>query len=266
MIYTKRNKISGILLSVDFEKAFDSVNWNFLGKCLEAFNFGPKFRSYVRTLYQDISATVLNNGHTSKWFRSGRGVRQGCPLSPYLFILLAETLSCKIKENEAIKGIIISNCEIKITQMGDDTTCFVKDKISLKNLIDVFKEFEICSGLKINLDKTKAKTLGPEPEPCHELFGLDWVNDPICTLGVTLLGNEDDHYILNFKKCLKNMKNLLATWKCRKLSIKGKVTIINTLAVSPLIYLANVIYVPLQVITEIKEIIVNFCGMVNLLK
>ena len=54
------------------------------------------------------------------------------------------------------------------------------------------------------------------------------------------------------------MKNLLATWKCRKLSIKGKVTIINTLAVSPLIYLANVIYVPPQVITEIKEIIVDF--------
>ena len=258
MIYTKRNKLSGILLSVDFEKAFDSVNWNFLGKCLEAFNFGPRFRSYVRTLYQDISATVLNNGHTSKWFSLERGVRQGCPLSPYLFILLAETLSCKIRENEAIKGIIISNCEIKITQMADDTTCFVKDKISLKNLIDVFKEFEICSGLKINLDKTKAKTLGPEPEPCHKLFGLDWVNDPICTLGVTLSGNEDDHYILNFKKRLKNMKNLLATWKCRKLSIKGKVTIINTLAVSPLIYLANVIYVPPQVITEIKEIIVDF--------
>ena len=239
MIYTKRNKISGILLSVDFEKAFDSVNWNFLGKCLEAFNFGPKFRSYVRTLYQDISATVLNNGHTSKWFRLETGVRQGCPLSPYLFILLAETLSCKIRENEAIKGIIVGNCEIKITQMA---------------------------GLKINLDKTKAKTLGPEPEPCHKLFGLDWVNDPICTLGVTLSGNEDDHYILNFKKRLKNMKNLLATWKCRKSSIKGKVTIINTLAVSPLIYLANVIYVPPQVITEIKEIVVDFCGMVNLLK
>ena len=144
---------------MDFEKAFDSVNWNFLAKCLQAFNFGPKFRSYVRTLYQDISATVLNNDHTSKWFRLERGVRQGCPLSPYLFILLAETLSCKIRENEVIKGITIS----KITQMSYDTTCIVKDKISLKNLIDVFKDFEICSGLKINLDKTKAKTLGPEP-------------------------------------------------------------------------------------------------------
>ena len=258
MIYTTKNKISGILLSVDFEKAFDSVSWKFLAKCLEAFNFGPKFRSYVQTLYHDISATVLNNGHTSQWFRLERGVRQGCPLSPYLFILLAETLSCKIRENEAIKGILLNDCEIKITQMADDTTCFVKDKISLKNLIDVFKNFEICSGLKINLDKTKAKALGPEPEPSDKPFSLDWVSDPIHTLGVTLSGNQEDHYILNFKKRLKNMKNLLSTWKCRSLSIKGKITVINTLAISPLLYLANVIYVPPQVIAEVKDIIVDF--------
>ena len=216
MIHTKRNKTNGILLSVDFEKAFDSVNWNFLARCSVSFNFGLEFRSYVRTLYQDICAAVLNNGHTFKWFRLERGVRQGCPLSPYLFMLQAETQSCKIMENETIKGITISKCELKITRMADDTTCFVKDTISLKNLVDVFKECEICSGLKVSLDKTKAKTLEPEPEPCHKLFCLDWVNDPKCTLGVTLSGQEDDHYILNFKKHLKNMKNLLATQKCRK--------------------------------------------------
>ena len=110
----------------------------------------------------------------------------------------------------------------------------------------------------MNIDKTKAKTLGSEPEPCHKLFGLDWVNDPIYTLGVTLSRNEDNHDILNVKKRLKNMKNLLATWKCRIILIKGKVTIIKSLAVSPLIYLANVIHVPPQVITAIKEIIVEF--------
>ena len=88
MIYTNENKINGILLSVDFEKAFDPVSGKFLTKCLEAYNFGPKFRSYVQTLYHDISAIVLNNGHTPQWFRLEREVRQGCPLSPYLFTFL----------------------------------------------------------------------------------------------------------------------------------------------------------------------------------
>ena len=91
--------------------------------------------------------------------------------------------------------------------MVDDTTCFVEYQIYLRNLIDVFRSFEFCSGLKINRDKTKAKVLGPEPEPSNKLFRLDWVSDPINTLGFTLSGNQEGHYILNFKKRLKNMKN-----------------------------------------------------------
>ena len=110
----------------------------------------------------------------------------------------------------------------------------------------------------MNLDKTKAKVIGPEPLPTDSLFGLDWTCEPLHTLGVTLTGIETDHYILNYKKRLKNMKNLLATWKCRKLSIKGKITVINTLAISPLLYLANVIHVPPQVITEVKGLITDF--------
>ena len=74
-------------------------------------------------------------------------------------------------------------------QMADNNTSFAKDEISLKNLIDVFKNFEICSGLKINIDKTKAKAFGPEAEPSNKPVGLHWINDPIYTLGVTLSGN-----------------------------------------------------------------------------
>ena len=136
-------------------------------------------------------------------------------------------------------------------------------KSNQRNLYVHFTNFdknhrEICSGLKKNLDKTKAKALGPEPEPSNKPFGLDGVCDPIYTLGVILSGNQEDHFILNFKKRLKNMKNLLSAWKCRSLSIKGKITVINTLAISPLLYLANVIFVPPQVITEVKDSIVDF--------
>ena len=128
------------------------------------------------------------------------------------------------------------NTKIKITQLADDSTCFVKDKNSIQRLISIFKDFETCSGLKINKDKTKAKVIGPEPLPTNSLFGLNWTCETLHTLGVTINGTEADHYILNYKKRLKNLKNLLATWKSRKLSIKGKLTVINTLAIPPLLH------------------------------
>ena len=110
---------------------------------------------------------------------------------------------------------------------------------------------------------------------CHFMFSTSTMCTPILSqddimiyknafvlhywcLGVILSGNQEDHYILNFKKHLKNRKNLLSTRKCRNLSIKGKITVTNTLAISPLLYLANVIHIPPQVITEVKDIIVDF--------
>ena len=110
----------------------------------------------------------------------------------------------------------------------------------------------------MNVDKTKAKVLGPETMPHDNLFGLDWTEEAIHTLGVSLSGDGNDHYILNYKKRLKNMKKVLSSWKCRRLSLKGKVTVINTLAVSPILYLASVIHVPAQVIQEVNKIIVYF--------
>ena len=258
LMYTKLSKVPGILLAIDFEKAFDSLRWDFLEKCLQTFNFSQNFRSYINVLYCEISAAVLNNGHMSHWFAPERGVRQGCPLSPYLFILAVETLSSAIRNTDVIRVDQVDGCEIKITQLADDTTCFVKDKVSLRHLLSVFKQFELCAGLKMNVDKTKAKVLDPEAMPHDNLFGLDWTEEAIHTLGVSLSGDENDHYILNYKKRLKNMKNLLSSWKCRRLSLKGKVTVINTLAISPLLYLASVIHVPAQVIQEVKKNVVDF--------
>ncbi len=95
------------MLSIDFEKAFDSLNWNFLFKTLEHANFGNTFIGYVKTMYNNIQSTVLNNGNTGSYFNLQRGVRQGCPLSAYLFITTLETLTNKVRNDSNIKGITI---------------------------------------------------------------------------------------------------------------------------------------------------------------
>ncbi len=78
--FTKENNLPGISLSIDFEKAFDPLNWNFIFKTLKYINFGESFIGFVRTMYNNIQSAVLNNGNTGNYFNLQRGVRQGCPL------------------------------------------------------------------------------------------------------------------------------------------------------------------------------------------
>ena len=87
MSFTKAKNIPGLAVFHDFEKAFDSIEWKYLQKCLEVFNFGPQLRQWVSVLYKDITTCVLNNGFATKHFNLSRGVRQGCPLSGILLIL-----------------------------------------------------------------------------------------------------------------------------------------------------------------------------------
>ena len=100
------------------------------GQVLKKFQFWIEIKIICKDVKQRHYATVLNNGHTSNWFSISRGVRQGCPFSPYLFILAVETLANRIRTDNDVRGIYIKNTEIKITQLADDTTCFVKDKNS----------------------------------------------------------------------------------------------------------------------------------------
>ena len=105
MFYTKENKLPGLLLAIDFEKAFDSLDWTFLNKALSAFNFGQSFIKWVNTFYSNIQSCNMNNGFSSVHFDVMRGVRQGDPLSSYLFIIVLETLAIYVRGSDEIKGI-----------------------------------------------------------------------------------------------------------------------------------------------------------------
>ena len=126
MKQTRVNNTPGtcILISVDFKKAFDSLEWSCIQSALKKFNFGDILRKWIEIFYMDIESAALNKGFATDWFKPSRGVRQGCPLSPYLFILTAETLSNKIKQNSTIKRIRIFGSEIKLSQFAADTNLF----------------------------------------------------------------------------------------------------------------------------------------------
>ena len=161
MEYTDVKKISGIFLFIDFEKAFDSIEWNFIKRSLELFNLGPFLTRWFSILYNNSEAAVINAGYMTDYFTVSRGVRQGCPLSPFLFILSVELLALKIRQEPNCKGIRLPNLqEAKISQFADDTTLISKDTNSLKFSLQIIGSFGSISGLRLNKKKTKAMWIG----------------------------------------------------------------------------------------------------------
>ena len=104
MDFSANENIPGLLLFIDFRKAFDSVECNFLYESLKMFNFGENFLRLVKTFYNNIQSCLMNNGTTSNIFTLEHGVRQEDSLSPYLFTIVVEILAIAIRQNEAIKA------------------------------------------------------------------------------------------------------------------------------------------------------------------
>ena len=105
MFYTKRINSPTIAIFHDFRKAFDSIEWEYLKAALKAFNFGPNLLNWIDVLYNEASSCVINNGHSSSFFRLQRGVRQGSPLSGLLFIIGIELFARALKNDQSIKSI-----------------------------------------------------------------------------------------------------------------------------------------------------------------
>ena len=161
MKFTESNKLPGILLFTDFEKAFDTLEWPFIQQTLNFFNFGPNFRKWLAVLHNDVESRVIYGGYTTNYFQVSRGVRQGCPLSPFLFILCVEILAPKIRLNPKITAIELPySCEAKLSQFADDTKLTYKDTSSLHESMLVLGMFGDISGLKLNRKKTKALWIG----------------------------------------------------------------------------------------------------------
>ena len=155
---TKTLDNPGIALFLDFKKAFASLEWNFIEKALETFNFGSPLVQWVNTFYSNIQSCVTNNGYATSFFELERGVRQGCPLFGVLFVIAVEMLANSIRNNKLITGINFKGRETqyKLSQYADDTSWLVRDENSVEKLFEKLEAFRGCCGLEVNRSKTEA--------------------------------------------------------------------------------------------------------------
>ena len=210
--YTEHHNKQGMILLVDFEKAFDSVSWSFIQKALSFFNFSPMIQNWVQTFYADISSCILVNGFVTEWFKIGRGCRQGDPLSPYLFLLCAEILAILARQNKSIKGINIKDKIYTLSQYADDTTFFLDgSKQSLENTLILLKDFSEISGLNINTEKTKVIWIGSKKRSktryCDQ-YNLVWNPETFTILGTEFSVNLKEIINLNYPQKIAEIKKL----------------------------------------------------------
>ena len=228
--YIDHKQLSAALISSDQEKAFHHVNYSFLQHVLTRFNFGPSFRQWVNIVYTEIHSCVLNNGWLSPKIKLYRGVRQGCPLSPLLYCLVAETLGQAIRRDNSIRGIPIpgANKQSKVSQYADDTTLILADNYSITQSFNLINIFEWGSGSRLNAQKTEGLWLGSAASKQTRPVNITWTTDKLKILGVYFGTSNVKH--ANWIDCVIKLEKRLNLWKSRTLSLKGKSLIINSIS------------------------------------
>lgn len=232
------------ILFIDIYKAFDTVKHNFLFDLLDFFGFGKYFKRAIQTLYSDCNSSVKLPWGTTHRFGISRGIKQGDPAAPFLFLLVMQAMALHIN-NDSFQGIQILDREIKCCQLADDTAIFLKNEMQVKKVINCLNVFSEVSGLSLNLKKCTLFPLKDDGRPIHltEYEGIPIKNE-VTYLGIKICKNQTDRVQSNFQPVISKIKNKFDMWLMRDLSLKGRVILSKTEGLSRVVYLAKVLDVP----------------------
>ncbi|XP_071734031.1 uncharacterized mitochondrial protein AtMg01250-like [Rutidosis leptorrhynchoides] len=190
--YVKQIKKKCLIFKEDFQKAFDSINWNFLLHVMNLMGFGEKWILWIKACLESASISILVNGSPTSEFTPKRGIRQGDPLSPYLFIIAVEGLNIFVKrslETNVFHGIEVGAEKVMVShlQYADDIVFFGEwNKKNANSIFKLLKCFEIFSGLKVNMSKSCIYGMGVQKSNVEDIANYIgcWVSSfPFTYLG-----------------------------------------------------------------------------------
>ncbi|KAJ9557471.1 hypothetical protein OSB04_012085 [Centaurea solstitialis] len=263
--WTKASKRKDFVLKVVFDKAFDSVSWEFLDEVMEQMRFGSKWRLWIRECLSSASISVLVNGSPSAEFHMKKGVRQGDLMAPFLFLIAAEGLSIALKEAKlkgAFHGLKLPNGgpEVSHLQYADDAL-FVGDWsfTNARNLTRILRCYHLSSGLKVNLNKSKLIGLGVDITEVTRLARI--LSCATRTFPFTYLGlpiGVSMNRCSSWAPILEKFQSKLSKWKADTLSSGGRLTLCKSVLGSLGIYFLSLFKAPKQILKTPESIRARF--------
>ncbi|CAL5380958.1 unnamed protein product [Camellia sinensis] len=261
----KKTKTRGVILKLDFEKAYDTVNWEYLFDMLQKFGFGARWIGWVKACVTSHSISVLVNGSPTAEFNPQKGLRQGDPLSPFLFNIVAEGLNVllsRAKEIGLVRGATVGPNDLAVShlQFADDTILFCEaDWSELITIKRILRCFEIISGLKINFQKSVVCGVGISTQLVKDFvvrLNCSYHVLPLVYLGLPLGANPRRKS--TWKPILDKIKVRLAGWKRRVMSYAGRVTMIKSVLSSLPVYYLSLFKMPECVAKSVDRLQASF--------
>ena len=260
--YLNYEKKPGVLMAIDFKKAFDSISKNFMINAFKSFGFGTQFVRWVETIMANTKSSIGYCGWRSEEFKAECGIRQGCPFSPMAFVVGLEILAIKIRNNHNIKGLDIKTKNIintiKILLYADDITLVLKNREDVKIVLDLLSVFKDLSGLEINIQKTEVMYLGSLRNNLENNEGITLKNQ-LKILGVHFRADRSaSHIEENWTERINKMKRMISNWEKRNLGLIGKICVIKSFLISQFVYILQAINIPDKTIETINTILFRF--------
>uniref|UniRef100_A0A3P9LKD8 Reverse transcriptase domain-containing protein n=1 Tax=Oryzias latipes TaxID=8090 RepID=A0A3P9LKD8_ORYLA len=187
-----------------------------------------------------------------------RSIRQGCPLSAMLFSIAVEPLAGVITADDSIRGVVTpAGRVIKILAYADDTSLVLKDETSVDGAMRQLRAYCGASGAKVNINKSEIFFLGSRVAAVNR-WGFREATDGVKVLGVWLARTPRDTIHNNWTAMVKKLAQVLALWKMRRLTLRGKVTVLNSLIFSKINYVLSILPLPVHFQTRINEVLSLF--------
>ena len=177
------------------------------------------------------------------FFQPSRGMRQGCPLSPLLYVITIEVLAVCIRTSPGITSVQLPNSleQFKCSGYADDTTIAATSDASIEETFTIYGQFERASGARLNRGKSKGMWAGSWKDRPDTPYGLQWVKD-LPLLGATF--NVGDYHLPTWEPAVAKLEACLSSWSGRRVSFQGKAVVINSLALSQIWHLCHVFPIP----------------------